>query len=218
MMADLILYNANIYTIDPACPTASAIAIRDNKIIALGSNESTRILLPAAEAIDLHGRCIIPGLIDAHLHWEWVSLSLKNINCETPTLAELLRRVEERVRVTPPDIWLRGHGWNQNVWGGKFPTKDDLDRVAPNQPVFLTAKSGHSGWANSIALRLANVTAATPDPEHGEIMRDDHGEPTGVFFEDAMKLINQKLPQVSISELAAAMRDAVPHAHRAGLT
>ncbi|HET7377204.1 MAG TPA: amidohydrolase, partial [Anaerolineae bacterium] len=161
---------------------------------------------------------MIPGLIDAHLHWEWTSLGMKNVRCETDTLDELLHRVEERVRITPPDRWIRGHGWNQNIWGGKFPTKDDLDRVAPNQPVYLTAKSGHAGWANSFALKLANVTATTPDPEHGEIMRDDRGEPTGVFFEDAMELISQKIPQVSVSELAAAMRDAIPHTHRVGLT
>jgi hypothetical protein len=217
-MSDLILYNATIHTIDPAMPTAQSLAIRDNTIVALGSNEYVRDLLPAAETIDLQGRCVIPGLIDAHLHWEWTSLGLKNINCETPTLEELLDRVEARVRITPPGNWIRGHGWNQNVWGGKFPTKDDLDRVAPNQTVYLTAKSGHAGWANSIALKLANVTSSTPNPEHGEIARDEHGEPTGVFFEDAMDLISKKIPQASAQEVANAMRDAIPHAHRVGLT
>jgi predicted amidohydrolase YtcJ len=217
-MSDLILYNANIYTIDPTKPIAKAIAIHNNKILALGDDQSMRNLLPNTESIDLKGRCVIPGLIDAHLHWEWVSLGLKNIDCETPTLDELLRRVAERVRITPPDKWIRGHGWNQNVWGGKFPTKADLDRVAPNQPVYLTAKSGHAGLANSVALRLANVTASTPNPAHGEIVRDEHGEPTGVFFEDAMDLITKKIPEVTAQEVANAMRDAIPHAHRVGLT
>src|SRR5512135_437673 len=109
-MSDLVLYNANIHTIDPVMPTATAIAIRGNTIVSLGPDELARMALPDAESIDLQGRCVIPGLIDAHLHWEWVSLGLKNINCETPTLAELLRRVEERVRVMPPEKWLRGHG------------------------------------------------------------------------------------------------------------
>jgi predicted amidohydrolase YtcJ len=218
-MSDLILYNANIYTIDPAKPTASAITIRDNKILALGDDQSMRSLLPTAESIDLGGRCVIPGLIDAHLHWEWVSLGLKNIDCETPTLAELLRRVVERVRITPPDgTWIRGHGWNQNVWGGTFPTKTDLDRVAPNHPVYLTAKSGHAGLANSIALKLGNVTSTTPNPTHGEIIRDERGEPTGVFFEDAMELITKKIPKATAQEVANAMHDAIPHAHKVGLT
>ncbi|HZY43507.1 MAG TPA: amidohydrolase [Anaerolineae bacterium] len=217
-MSDLILYNANIHTIDPAKPTAQSIAIRDNKILALGDDQALHSLLPSAEAIDLKCRCVIPGLIDAHLHWEWVSLGLKNIDCETPTLAEMLRRVAERVRITPPDKWIRGHGWNQNVWGETFPTKTDLDRVALNHPVYLTAKSGHAGLANSIALKLANVTASTLNPTHGEIVRDEHGEPTGVFFEDAMDLVSQKIPQVSAQELANAMRDAISHAHRVGLT
>ncbi len=217
-MSDLILFNANFYTIDPAMPTARAIVIRDNKILALGDDDAMRSLLPNAEAIDLGGRCVIPGLIDAHLHWEWTSLGMKNIDCETPTLAELLHRVEERVRITPPDKWIRGHGWNHNVWGGTFPTKADLDRVAPNHPVYLTAKSGHAGLANSIALKLATVTASTPNPTHGEIVRDASGEPTGVFFEDAMDLISKKVPQASVQELANAMRDAIPHAHRVGLT
>lgn len=217
-MPDLILTNANIHTIDPARPAARAIAICDNKILALGDDHSMRNLLPDAEAIDLHDRCVIPGLIDAHLHWEWVSLGLKNVNCETPTLAELLFSVKERARITPPDRWIQGHGWNQNVWGGKFPTKEDLDGVAPNQPVYLTAKSGHAGLANSIALKLANVTASTPNPAHGEIVRDDRGEPTGVFFEDAMDLITKKIPEVTAQDVASAMRDAIPHAHQVGLT
>ncbi len=217
-MSDLILYNANIHTIDPNKPTAQAIAIRDNKILAIGSNDSVRVLLPNADSIDLHDKCVLPGLIDAHLHWEWTSLGLKNIDCETATLDELLHRVQDRSNAMPTDKWIRGHGWNQNVWGGKFPTKEDLDKVAPNHPVYLTAKSGHAGWANSIALKLADITPNTPNPEHGEIVRDEHGEPTGIFFEDAMDLISHKIPQISVQELANAMSDAIPHAHKVGLT
>ncbi len=217
-MSDFVLYNAHIYTLDPAQPTARAIAIRDNKILAAGDDQAMRSLLPDAEAIDLKTRCLIPGLIDAHLHAEWTALGLKNIDAETPTLDAALRRVEERAKVTPIGQWIRGHGWNQNVWGGAFPTKQDLDRVAPDHPVYLTAKSGHAGWANSLALKLVGITASTPNPPNGEIVRDTDREPTGVFFEDAMDLIEEKMPQVSAQEVADAMRAALPLFHRAGLT
>ena len=217
-MSELVLYNANIHTLDAQQPLAQAIALRDNTILALGDNAAMRALLPAAEAIDLGGRCVIPGLIDAHLHAEWIALGLKNIDAETPTLDELLRRVAERAAITPKGQWLRGHGWNQNVWGGTFPSKADLDRVAPEHPVYLTAKSGHAGWANSIGLKLAGITAGTVDPANGEIVRDLHGEPTGIFFEDAMKLIETKLPDIRPHQVADAMHDMLPLMHRAGLT
>ena len=217
-MSDLILYNAQIHTMDSPRPTAHAIAIHDNKIVALGEEQFMRRLLPYANAIDLHNRCVIPGLIDAHMHFEWTALGLKNIDAETPTLDELLQRIEERVKVTPVGHWIGGHGWNQNVWGGAFPTKHDLDRVAPEHPVFLTAKSGHAGWANSLALKIAGITASTPNPPNGEIVRDKDGEPTGVFLEDTVELVMKGMPEISAHELANAMRDAIPLFHRAGLT
>src|SRR5512139_2468860 len=183
-MPDLILTNARIHTMDVTQPTARSIAIRDNVILALGTDNAMRSLLPDADVIDLRDRCVIPGLIDAHLHAEWTALGLKNIDAETSTVEELLRRVEERARIMPQGAWMRGHGWNQNVWGGVFPTRAALDRVAPEHPVYLTAKSGHAGWANSLALKMAGITPGTPNPAGGEIVRDALGEPTGIFLED----------------------------------
>lgn len=222
-MSDLVLYNARIHTQDAGRPKVQAIAIRDKTIIAVGDNSLMQRLSHNAQMIDLHGRCVIPGLIDAHLHAEWIALGLKNINAETPTLDELLQRVEERAAITPQGQWIRGHGWNQNVWGppsvgGAFPTKADLDRVAPEHPVYLTAKSGHAGWANSLALKLAGITASTPNPANGEIVRDERGEPTGIFLEDAMDLITKVLPDISAQAVADAMRDMLPLMHRVGLT
>jgi predicted amidohydrolase YtcJ len=217
-MPDLILTNARIHTMDATQPTARSIAIRDNVILALGTDDAMRSLLPDADVIDLHDRCVIPGLIDAHLHAEWTALGLKNIDAETPTLEELLRRVEERVKITPQGEWIRGHGWNQNVWGGVFPKKDALDRVAPEHPVFLTAKSGHAAWGNSLALQMAGVTSSTPNPVGGEIVRDVSGEPTGIFFEDAMELVSKFIPEPSAQQVADAIREALPLFHRAGLT
>lgn len=220
MSADLVLYNGKLYTMDDRRLYASAIAIRDGRILAVGDDVAMRNLLRlGGSAIDLRGKCVTPGLTDAHLHFEWISLGLKNVDAETATLEELLRRVELRARNTPPGVWIRGHGWNQNVWGGgAFPTRHDLDRVAPDHSVYLTAKSGHAGWANSLALKLAGVTASTPDPATGEIVRDAGGEPTGIFLEDAMTLIGRVIPQATAEEVASAMKDAIPRMHRAGLT
>ena len=217
-MSDLVLYNARIHTQDTDRPTAQAIALRDNKIIAVGDNALVQRLSTNAKMIDLRGRCVIPGLIDAHLHAEWIALGLKNLDAETPTLAELLRRVEERAAITPKNQWIRGHGWNQNVWGGVFPTRAELDRVAPEQPVYLTMKSGHAGWANSLALKLAGISAATPNPANGEIVRDERGEPTGIFLEGATDLIAKALPDISAQAVADALRDLLPRLHRCGLT
>ena len=217
-MSELILSNARIHTMDADHPSVNALAIRDNRIEAVGDESFMRRLMPYAQRIDLNDRCVIPGLIDAHLHAEWTALGLKNIDAEAPTLDELLRRVEERVKITPPGEWIRGHGWNQNVWGGVFPSKADLDRVAPEHPVYLTAKSGHAAWANSLALKLAGITANTPNPIGGEIVRETNGDPTGVFFEDAMSLVNKIIPEPSAQQVAEAMRDALPLFHRVGLT
>lgn len=221
-MSDLILTNARIHTLNATQPTARSIAIRDNQILALGTADAMRSLLPNAAVIDLHDRCVIPGLIDAHLHAEWTALGMKNVDAEAPTLDELLRRVEERTKITPPGQWIRGHGWNQNIWGGAFPAKADLDRVAPEHPVYLTAKSGHAAWANSLALKLAGITANTPNPPNGEIVRETAagagGEPTGIFFEDAMALVGKIIPEPTASQLADALRDALPLFQRVGLT
>ena len=217
-MPDLILANARIHTMDATRPTAQSIAIRDNKILAVGGDDAMRSLLPDAEAIDLHDRCVIPGLIDAHLHAEWTALGLKNVDAETPTLDAVLRRVEERAHTVLQGQWIRGHGWNQNVWGGTFPSKADLDRVAPEHPVYLSAKSGHAAWVNSLALKMAGITAGTPNPAGGEIVREANGDPSGIFLEDAMELVSKFIPEPTAQQVTGALRDALPLFQRAGLT
>jgi predicted amidohydrolase YtcJ len=133
-------------------------------------------------------------------------------------LETCLSRVEARARATPSGQWITGHGWNQNAWGGAFPTAADLDRVAPTHPVCLTAKSGHAAWANSLAMKMAGLTAGAGSPERGEIVRDRHGQPTGIFLENAMDLIEHSIPTRTAAELAAAMLPAVEAAWRVGLT
>jgi len=118
----------------------------------------------------------------------------------------------------PEGEWIRGHGWNHNRWGGQFPTRQLLDRVAPRHPVYLTAKSGHAAWVNSCALELAEVTAATADPAGGAVMRDGAGAPCGVLLEGAADLVGRHLPEPTLEEVVEAMRRGTGEAHRRGLT
>src|SRR3972149_90691 len=145
-----LLYNAQIYTLDPQHPTGSAILINGDRVRAVA--EDAAPLLEQArnvEMMDVGGRALIPGLTDAHIHLNHYATGLQKVDCETPTLAECLQRVAERAMSLPPEAWILGHGWNQNEWGGGVPTASDLDGVAPRQPVYLTHKSLHSAWVNS---------------------------------------------------------------------
>jgi predicted amidohydrolase YtcJ len=174
--------------------------------------------LPPEQVVDLQGLPVLPGLIDAHLHFEWYSLGLQNVQAETASLAECLERVRAKAAATPAGQWVTGLGWNQNAWGGRFPTAADLESAAPQHPVMLRAKSGHAAWANPLAMRLAGVNSGTPDPAAGEIQRDGQGNPTGIFFEDAMQLIDRRLPEPTAEDVAAAMLQAQTNAWRVGLT
>ena len=215
----LTLYNAKIYTVDQVKPTASAITIRDGKIIAVGSDAKIRAEFEGRGThLDMHSQPVIPGLIDAHIHLEHYALGLQKVDCETSTRQECLRRVAERLRRTPPGNWIMGHGWNQNSWSDGFGTADELDAIAPDHPVFLTAKSLHAAWVNTAALRLAGVTNETPDPYGGLLGRDPQGRLTGILLESAMLLVSRVLPETSVAAVAQAFREVQPILWQMGLT
>ena len=212
-----ILTNARIYTFDPDRPIASALVLDGGRIAAAGGKE----LLVGSDRTDLQdlgGQVVLPGLADAHLHLEAYTLGLRKVDCEVDSLAECLRRVGERARQTPPGEWVLGHGWNQNDWGGSWPTAADLDALSADRPVYLTAKSLHVSWANHAALRLAGIGAATPDPRNGRIQRDEGGSPTGLLFEEAVRLVETVIPKPEAEELAEAYRSSLPGLARLGLT
>lgn len=231
-----LICNARIHTLNPAQETASALLIERGEIVAVGGNE---LLDARAERFDLGGRVVLPGLTDAHIHLQHYALGLQKIDCETSTLEECLRRVAERVKTAKEGKWILGHGWNQNQWGeltaknaknlnlgglgelrGKnsWPTASDLDSVAPNHPVYLTAKSLHAAWANTAALKIAGITSSTLNPENGEIQRDKHGQPTGILLESAMELVSAKIPQPSVDAVAESIRAAQAILWKMGLT
>jgi predicted amidohydrolase YtcJ len=214
-----ILYNAQVYTLDPQHPTGSAILVDGDRVRTVADDPASLLELEkGAEMLDVGGRAIIPGLTDAHIHLKHYATGLQKVDCETPTLAECLRRVAERASALPPEAWILGHGWNQNAWGGGFPTALDLDVSTPHQPVFLTHKSLHSAWVNSAALSLAGITAETLDPVDGIIGRDERGKPTGILFEAAAPLVASFIPEPPVEQIAQSIREAQPALWRMGLT
>jgi predicted amidohydrolase YtcJ len=212
-----LLYNAYIYTQNPSYPIGSAILIDRDRIMAVGEANVLLPQYPNAEKQNMEGRVILPGLTDAHLHLLYYSLSLQKIDCETDTKEACLRRVAERVKTTKPGEWVLGHGWNQNTWDS-WPSASELDAIAPNNPVYLTAKSLHASWANTTALKLANITSQTPDPKNGQIQRDAQGNATGILLETAMDLVGELVPEPSIAEIAEAMEKAQQTLWKMGLT
>lgn len=201
-----ILHNARIHTLDRSRPQASAIAVDDGRVVAVGGPEVLEASV-RAEKQDMAGAVILPGLTDSHLHLKAYALSLKKIDCETNTLDACLSRVQERSAANPQSQWILGHGWNQNTWG-RWPTAADLDRVAPDHPAYLTAKSLHASWANTRALRLAGIGAGTPDPPNGRIQRDANGIPTGILLESAAEIVAGLIPEPDIATLAESIETA----------
>jgi predicted amidohydrolase YtcJ len=230
-----ILYNAHIHTMNKARPTASALAVDGERIVAVGEREELFREFDRAARQDMGGRIILPGLTDAHIHLQGYALLVQKVDCETDSQEECLRRVEARARKLRPGEWLLGHGWNQNRWrphpnpspdfgrgaGGEggWPSASDLDFLGADIPIYLTAKSLHAAWANRAALRRAGIGAATPDPPQGAIQRDARGQPTGILFEEAaMKLVEAVVPKPRVDEIAAAIRSLQPSLWRMGLT
>jgi predicted amidohydrolase YtcJ len=212
-----LLYNASIRTQDPAHPIESAIVIDRERIVDVGEANTVLPQYPNAEKQNMEGRVILPGLTDAHLHLKNYALSLQKVDCETETKEECLRRVEERAKKAKPAEWILGHGWNQNTWGA-WPMASELDAIAPNNPVYLTAKSLHAAWANTAALKLANVDLQTSNPINGQIQRDDKGNATGILLETAMELVTAVMAEPSIAEIADAMEKAQSILWKMGLT
>jgi predicted amidohydrolase YtcJ len=169
------------------------------RIVAAGPADQIRVAHPNARVIDVTGTTVMPGLTDAHGHLYGLGLSLDTVKLVgLGSYDEAIARVKERAQRAQPGEWVLGRGWDQNRWAGKqFPTAAPLDAAIPDHPVWLRRVDGHAGVANSAAMRAAGVTASTPDPEGGRIVRDANGNPTGTFIDGAMSLIDSKVPPPS---------------------
>ena len=196
---DLILINGKIITVDANDSIAKALAIHDGKIAAVGTNKEIRKRSPKnARVIDLHGRTATPGLIDSHCHFDETSAIYGVELSKITKIGEAVDLVRQKVATQKPGEWITGSGWDEGKLAeSRYITAADLDKVAPNHPVWLAHTTGHYGTANSFALRLAKISPETKDPKGGTIDRDANGLLTGVLKEEAMALVTSLIPPYS---------------------
>ena len=219
--ADLIVSNARVYTADEARPLAEAFAVRDGRIVFVGSKaEANALKGPGTRLVDAGGRTVVPGMVDAHAHFSGLAQKLRAVDLVgTRSYDEVIARVVERAKTLPKGTWIQGRGWDQNAWGDtRFPTHDKLSAALPDHPVFLTRVDGHAGLVNTAAMRIAGLTAASKDPDGGKVLRDAMNAPTGVLIDNAKDLVERKVPDATPAESRSALKDAVAVMHQWGLT
>ncbi len=219
--ADQIITNGVIYTMDEEIPSAEAMAISGGRVIAVGAADEIETHRgPNTRVEDLGGRTMIPGLIDAHAHAIGLGFALRALDLLGTSSAEEIAEMVGAVSETrAAGEWITGRGWDQNDWSvQEFPTRELLDEVAWDRPVYLTRVDGHAAWVNTRALELAGVTAETPEPDGGKILRDDDGEPTGVLVDNAMALVFDEIPAPDEAEYAARLEAAQNHLLSLGVT
>jgi predicted amidohydrolase YtcJ len=216
-----IFVRGNVVTLDKKSPRAQAIALSDDRVLAVGTDKEIRALLgPNTKVIDLKGKTVVPGLVDAHAHLVSLGLTRTRVdftNAKSETEAvEMLRRT---IAETPAGQWIQGENWNQNNWPGKqFPTAASLDKISPDHPVFLSRIDGHASWVNTKAMKLASLNASTKDPSGGKIIRTPDGKPTGVLIDNAQDLVSRIVPPPSRKDIEAAFRRAFAEATSLGVT
>lgn len=219
--ADLIIRNAKVWTVDKSMPAAQAVAVLGERIVAVASNANVDAWRgPRTNVIDARGKLLLPGFNDAHVHFVDGGAQLDSLQLNDATsAAEFARRIGERVKVTPKGEWILGGDWDETKWTPpELPTKEMIDRVAPDTPVFVSRYDGHMGVANSVVLRLAGITSKTPDPPGGTIVRDAQGNPTGALKDAGMNYLAKVIPPMSHEQRLRAARRALLHAAAVGVT
>ncbi len=222
-MADLVFRGGVVWTGDEALPSAAAVAVKSGRIVAVGSDADVdRMVGGKTRVVELDGRMLTPGFIDAHTHFLDGGGKLAGVNLrDAATPGEFTRRIAEFARTVPAGTWITGGDWDHELWGGELPQKEWVDSVTPDHPVFVNRLDGHMSLANSVAMRLAGVDAEgrTPDPEGGTIVRDPStGEAAGVFKDGAMGIVGRAIPDPTEADLDRALRAAARHALERGVT
>jgi predicted amidohydrolase YtcJ len=219
--ADLIITNASVWTVDPSHPTAEAVAVLGDRITAVGSNQEVNLWRGLkTQVIDAGGKLLLPGFNDAHVHFVSGGRQLDSIQLNDATSShEFARRIGERAKVTPKGEWIEGGNWDETKWNpAEMPTKELIDALTPDTPVFVSRYDGHMGLANSVALRLAHITAHMPDPPGGTIVRDARGNPTGALKDAATEYIDKVIPPLSHDQRVKAVKRALRYAASVGVT
>ena len=219
--ADLIITNAQVWTVDADKPTAEAVAVVADRIAAVGSSAEIAAWSGSnTKIIDAHGKRLLPGFNDAHVHFIDGGLQLDAVDLKDATSPqEFAQRIAARAQRTSPGEWVEGGAWDEQRWNPpQLPTKELIDPVTPNTPVFVTRYDGHISLANSLTLKLARITAKTPDPPGGQIVRDKNGNPSGVLKDAAQGLIGKVKPSLKHEQRLRAARRALVHAASLGVT
>lgn len=217
--ADELYVNGRIHTMDAENSQAEAFAVRAGRIVAVGSTKDLQASVRAKQVIDLQGKTVLPGFIDSHAHLMGLGIAKMTIDLvRASSEARIAALVAERVRTSAPGQWVRGRGWDQNLWPSKrFPSHQVLDKVSPDNPVLLIRVDGHAAWANKRAMELAGISRGTPDTAGGTIVRDAGGNPTGVFVDNAMNLITSIVPPPTEQESEEALKRAVSECLKFGI-
>jgi len=217
---DLAFVNGAVYTVDAGRSRAEAVAVKDGRIVAVGSDDAISAHIgPKTEVFDLDGRMLLPGFQDAHVHP--VSGGVDRLRCDLHDLhsrEDYLLRVKTYANEHPDRGWILGGGWSMDVFPGGTPTKDLLDAVVPDRFVFMPNRDGHSTWVNSRALEIAGITAATPDPADGRIERGAAGEPSGTLHEGAADLVGRLAPEPTAVEVYEGLLEGQRYLHSLGIT
>lgn len=220
-VADVLVTNARIYTVDEARPRAEAMAIKDGRVLFVGPARLAAAHRGATtRVVDAGGQAVIPGMTDAHGHVTGLGEALRNVDLVgTSSYDEVIARVVARARTTPKGRWIVGRGWDQNDWPDtRFPSHEALSRAVPDHPVALARVDGHALLANAAAMAAAGVGAGTPDPDGGRLERGAGGAPTGVFVDRAMGLVAGRIPAATDAEIREAILAAVKELQRWGIT
>ena len=219
--ADLIITNAKIWTVDKARPQAEALAVLGERIVAVGSaGEVDAWHGPQTKVVDAKGKLLLPGFNDAHVHFVDGGSHLQEVQLkDASSPEEFTRRIGERAKSTPKGEWVTGGDWDEQKWSPPdLPTKELVDPVTPNTPIWVNRYDGHESLANSAALRLAKITAQTADPPGGQIVRDAQGNPTGILRDAAQGLVDKVVPPLTRAQRLRAIHQALDHAASLGVT
>jgi predicted amidohydrolase YtcJ len=218
-MTTMLVTNGPIYTLDPAKPLVEALGIRNGIVCAVGSRADVLAILGTPDStLDLQGKAAIPGLTDAHVHIIATGMTLRQVSLYGATdFAAVCKTIGAAADRLPAGVWLQGGGWDHTLWGGYWPTADDLEKLCPGRPALLSRKDGHSAWVNHTAMKIAGIDRHTADPEGGHIDRDANGNPTGIFKETAINLVRQHIPDTTDEDRRTAVSDAFAEGYTYGM-
>ncbi|KAK8943068.1 hypothetical protein KSP39_PZI008980 [Platanthera zijinensis] len=218
--ADLVLRNATIYTSDASIPFAEAMAVRNGRILRVGSDASVQDLIgERTREMNLEGKVVLPGFIDSHVHLIFGGLQIGHLKLHgTKSKEDFVMKIEAAVKDKILGEWVFGGGWNNDIWGGELPAASWIDDITSDNPVCLTRMDGHMSLVNSLALKIAGITNSSLDPFGGKIYKTINGEPTGLLIDSAMKLVHTVIPEVSANDRRKALIKASNYALMKGVT